>query len=96
MDTSGDQSDDQQASEKPIGIEEQKTIERQEAEEEGSTEDINELPATTTEEITGKAQEQGKMKLMQNKMSRRNQNQSSKIRLKNYLINLPNIFWSAN
>jgi hypothetical protein len=60
MDTSGDQSDDQQASEKPIGIEEQKTIERQEAEEEGSTEDINELPATTTEEITGKAQEQGK------------------------------------
>ena len=46
--------------EKPIGIEEQKTIESQEAEaeEEGSTEDINELPATTTEEIIGKAQEQ--------------------------------------
>jgi hypothetical protein len=59
MDASGDQSDDQQASEKPIGIEEVKTIERQEAEEEG-TEDINELPATTTEEIIGKAQEQAK------------------------------------
>ena len=28
MDASGDQSDEQQASEKPIGIEEQKTIER--------------------------------------------------------------------
>jgi hypothetical protein len=59
MDASGDQSDDQQASEEPIGIEEVKTIERQEAEEEG-TEDINELPATTTEEIIGKAQEQAK------------------------------------
>jgi hypothetical protein len=62
MDNSGDQSDEQQASEKPIGIEEQKTIERQEAEAEqkGSTEDVNEPPATTTEEIIGKAQEQVK------------------------------------
>jgi hypothetical protein len=62
MDASGDQSDEQQASEKPIGIEEHKTIERQEAEAEqkGSTEDVNEPPATTTEEIIGKAQEQVK------------------------------------
>ncbi len=62
MDASGDQSDEQQAREKPIGIEEQKTIESQEAKavEEGSTEDINELPATTTEEIIGKAQEESK------------------------------------
>jgi hypothetical protein len=59
MDASGDQSDEQQAAEKPIGIEEQKIIERQEAEavEEGSTEDVNETPAITTEEIIGKAQE---------------------------------------
>ena len=62
MDSSGDQSDDQQAAEKPIGIEEQKTIERQEAEaeEQRSPENVNELPATTTEEIIGKAQEQTK------------------------------------
>ena len=62
MDASGDQSDEQQASEKPIGIEEQKAIESQEAEsvEEGSSKDVNEIPATTTEEIIGKAQEQGK------------------------------------
>jgi hypothetical protein len=62
MDASGDQSDEQQASDKPIGIEEQKTIESQEAEavEEESTEDVNEIPATTTEEIIGKAQEQRK------------------------------------
>jgi hypothetical protein len=62
MDASGDQSDEQQAAEKPIGIEEQKTIESQEAEavEKGSSEDVNEPPATTTEEIIGKAQEQGK------------------------------------
>jgi hypothetical protein len=62
MDESGDQADEQQAGEKPIGVEEQKTIERQEAEakEERSTEDVNELPAITTEEIIGKAQEQGK------------------------------------
>jgi hypothetical protein len=59
MDESGDQSDEQQAAQKPIGIEEQKTIEHQEAEaeEERSTENVNELPATTTEEIIGKAQE---------------------------------------
>ena len=31
MDASGDQSDEQQAKEKPIGIEEQRTIETQEA-----------------------------------------------------------------
>ena len=45
--------------EKPIGIEEQRTIERQEAEalEKGSTEDVNESPAITTEENIGKAQE---------------------------------------
>jgi hypothetical protein len=60
MDASGDQSDDQQAAEKPIVIEEQKTIESQEAVEEGSTEVVNELPATTTEEIIGKAQEENK------------------------------------
>jgi hypothetical protein len=66
MDASGDQSDEQQAAEKPIGIEEQKTIERQEAEaeaeEEVSTEDVNNLPATTTEEIIGKAQEREQSK----------------------------------
>ena len=64
MDASGDQSDEQQAAEKPIGIEEQKTIERQEAEaeEEVSTEDVNDLPATTTEEIIGKAQEREQSK----------------------------------
>jgi nitrate reductase NapAB chaperone NapD len=68
MDASGDQSDEQQAREKPIGIEEQKTIESQEAKavEEGSTEDINELPATTTEEIIGKAQEETKANMKQN------------------------------
>ena len=70
MDASGDQSDEQQAVEKPMGIEEQKTIERQEAEaeEEESSEDVNELPATTTEEIIGKAQEkeQSKDDIIQN------------------------------
>ena len=62
MDESGDQADEQQTGEKPIGVEEQKTIEHQEpeAKEERSTEDVNELPAITTEEIIGKAQEQGK------------------------------------
>ena len=46
MDESGDQADEQQAEEKPIGIEEQKTIESQEAQAEGqqSTEDVNEIP----------------------------------------------------
>ena len=64
MDASGDQSDEQQAAEKPIGIEEQKTIKRQEAEaeEEVSTEDVNDLPATTTEEIIDKAQEREQSK----------------------------------
>jgi hypothetical protein len=58
MDESGDQSDEQQATEKPIGVEEQRTIESQEAqaEEERSTEDVEPSP-TTTEEIIGKAQE---------------------------------------
>ena len=57
MDASGDQSDDQLAAEKPIGFEEQKTIESQEAVDEGSTEDVNESPAITTEGIIGKAQD---------------------------------------
>ena len=58
MDTSGDQSDEKQAVEKPIGVEEQRTIESQEAqaEEEKSTEVVEPSP-TTTEEIIGKAQE---------------------------------------
>ena len=58
MDTSGDQSDEKQAVEKPIGVEEQRTIESQEAqaEEERSTEVVEPSP-TTTEEIIGKAQE---------------------------------------
>ena len=58
MDESGDQADEQQAGEKPIGVEEQKTIESQEAqaEKERSTEDVESAP-TTTEEIIGKAQE---------------------------------------
>ena len=58
MDASGDQSEEQQAAEKPIGVEEQRTIESQEAqaEEERSTEDVEPSP-TTTEEIIGKAQE---------------------------------------
>ena len=60
MDASGDQSDEQQAVEKPIGLEEQRTIESQEAQadEERSTEDVEPSP-TTTEEIIGKAQEKG-------------------------------------
>jgi hypothetical protein len=59
MNASGDLSDEQQAAEKPVGIEEQKTIENQEAqaEDEGSTENVNESPSITTEEIIGKAQE---------------------------------------
>ena len=63
MDESGDQADEQQAGEKPIGVEEQKTIENQEAqaEEQQSTEDVNEVPQTITEEIIGKAQEQEKI-----------------------------------
>ena len=58
MDASGDQSDEKQAGEKPIGIEEQRTIEGQEAqaEEERFTQDVEPSP-TTTEETIGKAQE---------------------------------------
>jgi hypothetical protein len=58
MDESGDQSDEQQATEKPIGVEEQRTIESQEAqaEKERSTQDAEPIPITT-EEIIGKAQE---------------------------------------
>ena len=61
MDTSGDQSDEQQAEEKPVGMEEQRTIESQQAQAEISTEDVNEL-SPTTEEIIGKAQEKEESK----------------------------------
>jgi hypothetical protein len=44
MDASGDQSDEQHAAQKPVGIEEQRTIESQQAQAEISTEDVNELP----------------------------------------------------
>lgn len=58
MDASGDKSDEQQAPEKPIGLEEQRTIENQEAqaEKERSTEVVEPSPRTT-EETIGKAQE---------------------------------------
>ena len=58
MDESGDQSDEQQATEKPIGVEEQKTIESQEAqaEEERSTEDVEPFPKTT-DDFIGKGQD---------------------------------------
>ncbi len=67
MDASGDRSDEQQAQENPIGIEEQKTIERQEAVPVGerSSEQVNEPHATTTEEIIGKAQEESKADIKQ-------------------------------
>jgi hypothetical protein len=67
MDASGDQSDEQQSREKPIGIEEQKTIESQEAEaaEERSSEDVNEQPAITTEKIIGKTQKETKADIKQ-------------------------------
>ena len=60
MDASGDQSDEKQAGEKPIGIEEQRTIESQEAQakEQRLTQDANELPATTIEELIVEAQGQ--------------------------------------
>jgi len=62
MDTSGqEQSDEQQAEDKPVGIEEQRTIESQQAQAEISTEDVNEL-SPTTEEIIGKAQEEEESK----------------------------------
>ena len=60
MDASGqEKSNDQQPEGKPIGMEEKK-IESQEAEGvmEQSTEEDNNAPATTTEEIIGKAQEE--------------------------------------
>jgi hypothetical protein len=67
MDTSGqEQSDEQQAEEKPVGIEEQRTIESQQAQAEISTEDVNELSRTTTEEIIGKAQEEEETSIKQN------------------------------
>jgi hypothetical protein len=67
MDTSGqEQSDEQQAEEKPVGIEEQRTIESQQAQAEISTEDVNELSPTTTEEIIGKAQEKEETSIKQN------------------------------
>jgi hypothetical protein len=67
MDTSGqEQSDEQQAEEKPVGIEEQRTIESQQAQAEISTEDVNELSPTTTEEIIGKAQEEEETSIKQN------------------------------
>jgi hypothetical protein len=67
IDTTSDQSDEQQAAEKPIGIEEQKTIESQEAEavQETPTQDVSEPSPTTTEEIIGKAQEENKANLKQ-------------------------------
>ncbi len=67
MDASGDQSDEQQAAEKPMGIEEQRTIENREAAaREESTEDVNERPPTTTEEIMGNVQEENKASAKQN------------------------------
>ena len=59
MDASGDQSDEKQAAEKPIGIEEQRTIENQEAQaEEGRlSEDVEPSP-TTTEDIISNAQDE--------------------------------------
>ena len=63
MDASGqEKSDEQQAAEKPIGIEEQKTIEV----EEELTEVVNEPSAKTTEEIIGKAQEENKASVKKN------------------------------
>jgi hypothetical protein len=62
-----EQSDEQQAGVKPIGIEEQKIIENQEAEAPETTEDTDEPPAsTTTEGIIGKAQEENKTNIKQN------------------------------
>jgi nitrate reductase NapAB chaperone NapD len=66
MDASGDQSDEQQAEEKPIGIEEQRTIESQQAQAEISTEDVNELSPATTEEIKAQEKEESKASIKQN------------------------------
>ena len=67
MDASGDQSDEQQAAEKPIGIEEQRTIESQEAqvEEERSTEDVEPIP-NTIDEGTSQEKEQREFNTTQN------------------------------
>ena len=68
MDASGkEKSDEPQAEEKTIGIREPRTIERQESEatDEGSTENVNELPATTTKEIIGNAQQESKANIRQ-------------------------------
>ena len=97
MDASGDQSDEQQAAEKPIGIEEQRTIERQEAEaeEEGSTEDVMNHPATTTEEIIGKAQEKGQSEFNANQNVDEKPKPKPRDASTNYLISSPNISKSA-
>jgi hypothetical protein len=60
MDTSGEEQSDEQQAEIPIGIEEQKTIESQEAEavQEKPMQDVSEPSPTTMEEIIGKAQEE--------------------------------------
>ena len=96
MDASGDQSDDQQAAEKPIGVEEQKTIESQEAqaEKERSTEDVKPAP-TTTEEIIGKAQESEQSEANSKQNIKEKSKPVSKISLQNYSINLPNTFRPA-
>ena len=96
MDASGDQSHEQQSREIPIGIEEQKTIESQEAEavEEGSSDDVNEIP-TTTEEIIGKAQEQGKSESNAKQDVKEKPKPVPENSLQNYLISLPNIFRSV-
>jgi hypothetical protein len=82
MDASGDQSDEQQAEEKPVGIEEQRTIESQQAQAEISTEDVNELSPTTTEEIIGKAQEESKADIKQDV------NEKTKPKIKDHSIKL--------
>ena len=61
MDASGDQSDDQQASRETYWNRRSKNNRTSRSRRRGRiTEDVNELPATTTEEIIGKAQEQEK------------------------------------
>ncbi|MEP6576275.1 MAG: hypothetical protein ABJB85_07605 [Nitrososphaerota archaeon] len=83
MDASGDQSNEQQAAEKTIGIEEQRTIESQEAAaQEESTEDVNEPPPTTTEEIMCTVQEENKASTKQNvddKQKSKHKDPSSKL-----------------
>ena len=92
MDESGDQADEQQAGEKPIGVEEQKTIESQEAqaEKERSTEDV-EPSRTTTEEIIGKAQESEQSEANSKQNIKEKSKPVPKISLQNYSISLPNI-----